>query len=251
MRQSGDRMQSARLERHAAPLRQQVVRALREDILSGAYVPGERLFENGLCETYSVSRTVIREALRQLESESLITMLPGRGPIATELQRHDIDSLYQVRRALEGLTGELFAIYASDEQALKLAGHRDVLERDYRHGTVKSRETSKNRFYELLLDGAGNDALASNLWGIHSRIGIFRRLAFVDEMRVDLSMQELSAIITAAAIERDPVLAREACEHHIRQAGELAVISYLAWREAGGSVPALIEKSREAAGVSK
>ncbi len=256
MRQSGVSMEPTRFERHAAPLRAQVVRALREDILSGSFAPGERLFENVLCENYSVSRTVIREALRQLESESLITMLPGRGPIVTELQRHDIDSLYQVRRALEGLAGELFATLASDEQARQLADHLEVLERDYRHGTVDSRDESKNRFYDLLLAGAGNDVLTSSLWGIHSRIGIFRRLAFVDESRVNLSMQELGAIIRAAAVDRDPVKAREACEHHIRQAGELAVISYLAWRESrsaststtGTSAPA--NAGRETADVS-
>ena len=67
------------IARTAAPLRQQVVRLVREDILEGGLVPGQRLIESALCETYGVSRTVIREALRQLESEHLISVVPNLG----------------------------------------------------------------------------------------------------------------------------------------------------------------------------
>jgi len=67
------------IARTAAPLRQQVVRLVREDILEGKLVPGQRLVENTLCEAYGVSRTVIREALRQLESEHLISVVPKIG----------------------------------------------------------------------------------------------------------------------------------------------------------------------------
>jgi DNA-binding GntR family transcriptional regulator len=215
-----------KVERHAAPLRQQVVRLLREDILEGILSPGSRLLESALCESYGVSRTVIREALRQLETESLITMVPNRGPIVTVLSRRDIESLYEVRRSLEGLAGELFALNASAEQAAAMAALIETMEADYLRGSVESREASKEEFYGLLLEGAGNPVLESSLRGIHTRIGLFRRYAFVDEERVAISMQELRRVVRAAAVDRDPVAARSACEHHIRLAGELAVIEY-------------------------
>ncbi|WP_440708159.1 GntR family transcriptional regulator [Herbiconiux sp. YIM B11900] len=219
-------MPPTKIERHAAPLRQQVVQNLRDDILDGVLSPGERLLENSLCESYGVSRTVVREALRQLESESLITMLPGRGPIVTVLSKHDIQSLYEVRRVLEGLAGELFARNADDEQASGLVALLERMEASYLHGTVESREQSKAEFYDRLLDGAGNPVLASNLRGVHTRIGLFRRYAFLDEHRVALSMEELRLIVHEAAVVRDPATARRRCEEHIELAGELAVVEY-------------------------
>lgn len=219
-------MPTTKIERHAAPLRQQVVRMLREDILEGVLAPGERLLENTLCEGYGVSRTVVREALRQLESESLITMLPGRGPIVTVLTRHDIESLYAVRRVLEGLAAELFAHEATPTQAGRMRALIASMEDRYLRGTVESREESKEEFYTLLLEGAGNPVLESQLRGVHTRIGLFRRYAFVDEHRVALSMEELRQIVHELAVTRDPAAARRASEHHIQLAGELAVLEY-------------------------
>ncbi len=214
------------VSRQAAPLRERVVELLRQDILDDELHPGERLLENSLCERYGVSRTVIREALRQLESERLITMLPNRGPIVTVLTADDIESLYDVRRALEGLAGELFAQRATPDEAAALLAHIADMEESYLRGTLETRTTSKDRFYELLIGGAHNEVLDSNLRGVHTRIGIFRHYAFLDDQRVRHSMDELRGIVDAAARLRDPALARERCEHHIREAGVLAIYEY-------------------------
>ncbi|MDL9980054.1 GntR family transcriptional regulator [Microbacterium sp. ASV49] len=230
-------MVATRIERHAAPLRQEVVRQLREDILEGNFAPGERLLENSLCADYGVSRTVVREALRQLESENLITLIPNRGPIVTVLEQNDIESLYEVRAALEALAGKLFAQRASARQAAALRAQLDVMERDYAKGTLSTREQSKEEFYRLLLEGTENEMLASQLQGIHTRIGLFRRLAFVDESRVELSMAELRGIVDAAAVRRDPVAAHDACEQHIHRAGDLAAAAYRQWRMSGEALP--------------
>ncbi|MBN9168823.1 MAG: GntR family transcriptional regulator, partial [Microbacterium sp.] len=175
--------------------------------------------------------------LRQLETEYLITLIPNRGPIVTVLEQHDIESLYEVRTALEGLAGELFARRASDAQAAALRAQLDVMETAYLHGTLASREQSKEEFYRLLLEGTGNEMLAGQLQGVHTRIGLFRRLAFVDEARIEISMAELRRIVDAAAVRRDPRAARDACEHHIRLAGELAVTAYHDWRASGEALP--------------
>jgi DNA-binding GntR family transcriptional regulator len=210
----------------AAPLRQEVVRLIRQEILDGGLLPGKRLRENDLCERYGVSRTVVREALRQLESESLITLLPNRGPIVTVLTSDDIVALYEVRCALEGLAGELFARCATSEEACELVAHLEDMETTYLHGDLASRGESKERFYELLLGGGHNPVLASTLQGIHSRVAMFRHYAFVDDKRVALSMEELRRIVHCAAVERNAKRARKACEDHIRLAGQLAVIEY-------------------------
>lgn len=213
----------------AAPLRSQVVDALREDIVEGRLRPGERLREAMLCERYGVSRTVVREALRQLESERLVSMLANRGPIVTVLEEHEIGALYEVRRELEGLVGELFTQRCSDELAAELIEHYDSIHELYLRGSTATREQSKGRFYALLLEGAANEVLADTLSRIHQRVAIFRHVAFLDDARVATSMTEIGRIVDAAARERDPVLARQACEEHIRHAGALAAVDYCAW----------------------
>lgn len=217
---------NAIIQHLAAPLRQQVVQQLRQDILDGTLVPGQRLREMLLCERYGVSRTVVREALRQLESESLITMLPNKGPIVTVLTERDIRALYEFRTSLEGLAGELFARNASEGEAQELISLIEEMEASYVHGDVASRGAAKDQFYALLLRGADNPVLEAALRGVHSRIGIFRHYAFVDEQRVAVSMAELRRIVDAAARRRDPALAREYCEDHIRLAGQLAISEY-------------------------
>jgi DNA-binding GntR family transcriptional regulator len=220
-------MQSSTIiARTAAPLRQQVVRLIREDILNGTLVPGRRLVESGLCEAYGVSRTVIREALRQLESERLITVMPNLGPIVTILTESEIRALYIVRATLEGLAGKLFALHASPHDCKALLHLKARLDKEYRKGDVDSRESIKAEFYQLLLKGAQNQVLSEQLGSIHARIAIFRRFAFVNEDRIEPSITELETIIDAAARRRDADDAWAACEHHILIAGDLAILEY-------------------------
>jgi len=211
------------IARTAAPLRQQVVRLVREDILEGKLVPGQRLVENTLCEAYGVSRTVIREALRQLESEHLISVVPNLGPIVAVLTEDEIKAIYVVRAAMEGLAGKLFAENASGAQCKDLIKLGKRLDKEYRNGDVESREIIKADFYNQLTTGACNEVLADSLRSIHARIAIFRRFAFVDESRIEPSITELEAIIDAAAVKRDGKVAWAACEHHILLAGDLAI----------------------------
>lgn len=215
------------IARTAAPLRQQVVRLVREDILEGKLVPGQRLVESTLCEAYGVSRTVIREALRQLESEHLISVVPNLGPIVAVLTEQEIRSIYVVRAALEGLAGKLFAENATDAQRKNLLKLSKRLDKEYRKGSIESRELIKAEFYRLLTEGAGNEILAESLNSMHARIAVFRRFAFVDEARIEPSIKELETIITEAARNRDGKAAWAACEHHILEAGELAIDEYM------------------------
>ena len=215
------------IARTAAPLRQQVVRLVREDILDGKLVPGQRLVESKLCENYGVSRTVIREALRQLESEHLISVVPNLGPIVAVLTEDKIRAIYVVRATLEGLAGKLFAENASQEQCDELVKLSTRLDEEYRKGDIGKREFIKADFYRQLAEGGGNEILTENLGAIHARIAIFRRYAFVDESRIEPSIEELERIIHEAAENRDGKAAWAACEHHILLAGELAIEEYM------------------------
>jgi DNA-binding GntR family transcriptional regulator len=91
------------IQKRAAPLRRDVVDAMRKAIVEGRLAPGSRLIERELIDMIGVSRTVIREALRQLESESIVETIPNKGPIVRRLTRAEAVDLYAIRSVLEGL----------------------------------------------------------------------------------------------------------------------------------------------------
>src|SRR5688572_15421042 len=117
----GDETLSAlRVQKLSAPLRQRVESVLRDAIVSGALAPGQRLTERELTEMTGVSRTLVREALRQLEAERLITVVPNKGPIVRELTTREAKEIYAIRAVLEGLAAREFAAGADDAAMQRL-----------------------------------------------------------------------------------------------------------------------------------
>src|ERR1700688_5088920 len=104
------------IHKSAAPLRRQVLEELRQSIIAGRLVPGARLIERQLIAMMGVSRTVIREALRQMESEGLVANIPNKGPVVRELTLAEANDLYSIRAVLEGLSARLFTDHPSPAQ---------------------------------------------------------------------------------------------------------------------------------------
>lgn len=216
-------MSAPRVQRVAAPLREQVLDLLRADILASEFDPGERLVEARLCTRFEVSRTVIREVLRQLESEGLVSIVPNRGPVVAELAPRDAQALFEVRIALEGLAGALFAERATAKQAKRLRDALAAVERSLSKRDLAARLAEKDKFYEVLIDGADNEVIRTTLRGIHARVQMLRGLSMQAEGRNEEILPELTEITRAAADERDPDAARRACEQHVQSASEVAL----------------------------
>ena len=102
------------------PLRDVVFENLREAILEGKLKPGQRLMEVQLAEQLGVSRTPVREAIRKLELEGLVVMLPRKGAYVANMSLKDIMDVLEVRASLEGLAAYLAAERISDEDIKKL-----------------------------------------------------------------------------------------------------------------------------------
>jgi DNA-binding GntR family transcriptional regulator len=216
-------MAAQRVQRVAAPLRAQVLEVFRQDILAAEFEPGERLVEARLCERYEVSRTVIREVLRQLESEGLVTILPNRGPVVTELTAFDARALFEVRGALEGLAGALFAERATADQREQMGRVVRRFSRTYGEADLAERLAMKDDFYDILIAGAVNPVIDSMLRGIHARVQMLRGLSMQAEDRAPQTVKELTAIHDAAAVRGDADAARAACEDHVRNAAATAL----------------------------
>ena len=211
-----------RVIRVAAPLRQSVVEGIRNAIATGRFAAGERLTEKGLCEMIGVSRTLVREALRQLESEGLIDVLPNRGPVVARVTEDQAKQIYQVRRELEGLASELFAAQASedDRTALKKAFRQLKLSIGSTEPGV--RLAAKNAFYACLLRGSGNEALAQVLSLLNSRVTLLRATSLRQKGRSRASVAELDALVEAL-MARDAPAARQAASIHVSNAADAAI----------------------------
>ena len=139
-----------------ATLRSRVEEYLRSSIMEGRMKGGERLREQELCEQLGISRSTLREALRTLEAERLISIEPHRGPTVIRITEKAAQDLYALRALLEGFAAHEFARLASDADI-------DRLKRPWMRCTARPRAApsrpaaAKHNFYEVLLAGCGND----------------------------------------------------------------------------------------------
>ncbi|WP_459615008.1 GntR family transcriptional regulator [Bordetella sp. 2513F-2] len=211
-----------KVQRVASVLRHSVTESIRNAILVGRFRPGERLPERELCEMTGVSRTLVREALRQLESEGLIHVIPHRGPVVERLSPEQARGIYQVREELEGLACQLFAEHATDQQLAELQESFQALKRALARGTALEQLTAKNAFYQHLLDGAGNEALTTTLRLLNSRVMLLRSTSMQAPGRARQSVAELSELLQAL-VARDGKAARKAGSLHVRNAARVAI----------------------------
>ena len=212
-----------RVSRTRETLREKTVERLRESILNQFFAPGERLIERELCELTGVSRTSVREALRQLESEGLIETIPNRGPVVTSLSLEDAMQIYEVREALEGLAARLFVKRASDElvDALARAGE-EMIEAAVR-GDVHAVPDRLDTFYGLLFEGCGNAIAASLIRTLRARMHYLRVTTTRrgSESHTRAGVRNYRRII-AAVKKRDAQAAASACTAQVRHAAKVA-----------------------------
>lgn len=209
-----------RVERIPAPIRAQVLDNLRQAIIERQLAPGQRLIERELIELTGVSRTSIREALRELAAEGLVTTVPNRGTVVASVSAEQARQLYEIRSALEGLAGRLFVQRASRAQRDSLVRALQQIERQAAKGAPLL--AAKDAFYDILFDGGGNDALRSIVAGLHARVTALRALSLSAPGRTPESVAEMRAIVDAVLAD-DADAAAGACSRHAAEAGRVAL----------------------------
>lgn len=202
-------------------LREQVSDLLRQAIVEMRLAPGQRLIERELVQSLGVSRATVREAIRQLAAEGLVTSIPQRGAVVAVPTLREAEELYEIRAMLEGLAGRQFVERASDVQVRAL---RRVFERIRRvastTGDTAAMLHAKDRFYEVLLTGAANDTARNVLAGLQARITLLRATSMSQPGRVDSTVKEI-ALIVEAVEAKDAAAAEQACADHVRAAGRV------------------------------
>lgn len=216
------RADAFRVERSPALIRSQVLENLRQAILDRRLEPGQRLIERELVELTGASRTSVREALRELAAEGLVTAVPNKGTVVTSVSAEEARQLYEVRSVLEGLAGRLFVANASPAQRKALTRALERIEKQAAKGT--SILAAKDAFYDVLFEGGGNRALKSLVGTLHARVSVLRSLSMSVPGRLEHSLKELRAILDAV-VANDADAAAAACAWHVKEAGRAGLLA--------------------------
>lgn len=205
-----------------ATVRLKVTAALREAIRDLTLAPGQRLVERELVESYGVSRATIREVLQTLSSEGLVTCIPQRGATVSRVNLSDARDIYEIREKLECMLVRQFAERASRAQRLRLEVAVEEFAEAVEAGLPIGRTlTVKDRFYEVLLEGADSNVLKEVIGSIQARVTQLRATSMSTSGRGEVAAQELRAV-AAAVSTGDASAAVSAYAHHIRRAAQTA-----------------------------
>ena len=206
----------------SAPIREQTVANLREGITSGYFKPGQRLIERKLCKLMGISRTPLREALRQLETEGLVELESFSGPRVAVVTFEQAKDIYQVRILLESFACRLFAQNAKNKVIHALRRAFDRLEKAAETEKTTELVALKDKFYDTLLQGCGNQLICSIFKSITARIAFLRRTSLAQSGRPSKSVVEVRRIVEAIE-QHDADAAWEAGMHHVKIARDNAL----------------------------
>lgn len=178
-------------------LSSRVFHTIRENILSGKYATDEELREKSIGEELGVSRTPVREALRQLELEGLVTIIPNKGAYVVGISQKDIRDIYEIRSRLEGLCARWAAIHITKEQLDEL--EENIYLSDFHSSKGNSEQVVEldNRFHEILYSASGSKELRHILVDFHHYVQRVRKITLAVQDRAISSNDEHRKIVEA------------------------------------------------------
>lgn len=212
----------APLKQESAPLRNKIIQSLRRAIETGRLEPGARLVEKDLCQQLNVSRTSLREALRQLQAEGILTELNNRGLAVVTVTEQDAENIYRIRGVLEPLIVEQFIENAPDAEVAALIRHSEQLKKAYKSGTAEEIVATKREFYDLICSGARNPIAFDLLKKLTLLTSPLRRISVVRPDRRLQSIKEIEQIVEAIG-KRDKRAAHVAAETHVANSARSAL----------------------------
>ena len=197
------------------PLRDVVFNTLRQAILHGELKPGERLMEIQLANKLGVSRTPIREAIRKLELEGLVHIIPNKGAFVEGVTLQDVKDIYEIRTLLEGLCARWAAERITQEQLEEL--EEIVFLSDFHYSKENWDQILEldNRFHEMVYEACASKELTRVLRDYHHYLQRIRRITLEEKARAHASINEHRAIAEALKA-RDARTAEECARLHIR-----------------------------------
>lgn len=199
------------------PLRELVFESLREAIISGQLRPGERMMEIQLAEEMGVSRTPVREAIRKLELEGLVVMIPRKGAYVAGLSMKDIADVFEIRGALEGLAAQLAAERITENELEEMERYLVKISEEIEIGDINRVVETDTDFHTLLYKASRNNRLVQIISNLREQIQRFRTTSLSYPGRMKIALEEHRKIVEAISA-RDVELARNLAQEHIENA---------------------------------
>lgn len=204
------------------PLREMVYEELKIQILTGAIVPGTRMMEVELAEEMGVSRTPIREAIRKLEKEGLVTIEPRRGAYASMISTQDMVEILEVRQDLEGLAAYFAATRMNDEEMDELRRIAEKYNQAVAAGSMQDMIRYDTQFHRLIVDSCNNKILVNMVEQLQELVLRFRYIYYDNFKRAENMPEEHREIIEAID-SGDENRARAAADVHIDRLKQLVI----------------------------
>lgn len=199
------------------PLREIVFETLREAIINGLLKPGERMMEIQLAEELGVSRTPVREAIRKLELEGFVVMVPRKGAYVAGISMKDIADVFEIRAALEGLAAALAAERITEEELEHLERLLVKIAECNEANDLNSLVDVDTEFHDTLYKACRNERLIQIVSHLREQIQRFRTTSLASPGRMKYALEEHKKIVEAVS-ERNIELARAIAIEHIENA---------------------------------
>ncbi|MGA8261433.1 MAG: GntR family transcriptional regulator [Arenicellales bacterium] len=210
-----------KVERPTTTLKELALDKMRNAILGFHFQPGERLVERRLAEMLGVSRTVVREVLRHLETEGLVETFAYQGPVVARLNAETVDQIYELRAVIEVMATRACAGRIGKRDLERLTETLAAIEAGFEDRDMVRVLEETTHFYAIIFTSADKTVAWQVFRNLNARINQLRAVTLSSEGRSKSGPLELRRILDAIR-DHDPDAAERACREHVERAHEIA-----------------------------
>jgi DNA-binding GntR family transcriptional regulator len=209
-------------------LAEEVCRKIADDIAMGVFLPGHRLDETLLASKFQVSRTPVREALKQLAITGLVVYRPNRGSVVAEITPEQLDQMFEAIGELEATCARHAAIRMTEDERQRLSLLHAQSRTAIQNQDAEGYDTINRDLHAVIIHGCHNPVLIDLVLGLRHKISNFRRTQFRNLERMSASYEE-HAVIVEALMARDVVTCYREMRGHLLSARSAATFVSPSW----------------------
>lgn len=213
-----------KVDRNNKTLRELTLEKVRSAIFSQYFKPGQRLIERSLCDELGVSRSVVREVLRHLETEGLVQSIPQQGPVVATIDADTTRQIYELRALLEGHAAAACALRGDKDAISNMAANLQLIEAAFARDDIPAVIEQTGLFYRTMFHSAGDTVAWSIVNSLNARINRLRVITVSSKQRGAAAPGEMHRLLDAIRAHQ-PEAAKAAAQAHVQRAQAIAMSS--------------------------
>lgn len=213
-----------KVDRNRKTLRELTLEKVRSAIFTQYFRPGQRLVERTLGEELGVSRTVVREVLRHLETEGLVQSVPQHGPVVATIDADTTRQIYELRALLEGHAAAACALRRDEDAIAHMSGNLKRIEAAFASNDFQAVMEQTGLFYSTMFQAAGDTVAWGIVNSLNARINRLRVITISSKQRGSAAPGEMYRLLSAIR-EQQPEEAQAAAQAHVKNAQAIAMAS--------------------------